>query len=248
LEHQELRAKVNDLRWYHTIDLGHGIVTNGIDNTPERLARLKLPQTFAGKSVLDIGAWDGFFSFESERRGAKRVVAADYYAWHGLGWGTKDGKAPFKLAHSTLKSRVEDVDIDVADISHERLGSFDVVLFLGVLYHLPNPLLSLERIAAVTREMLVVETVVDMVGITRPAAAFYPDRELNDDPTNWWGPNHAAVEGMLKAVGFARVETITPAPSAAFRAARALSHWMRGKNRLASAFRQDRAVFHAYRS
>ncbi len=74
----QLKSKVEALRWYHTIDLGRGIVTNGIDNTPLRLARLDLPSSFAGRSVLDIGAWDGFFSFEAERRGASRVVATDY--------------------------------------------------------------------------------------------------------------------------------------------------------------------------
>ncbi len=181
---EETRARVNVLRWYHTIDLGGGVVTNGVDNSPERLARLHLPDSLSGKSVLDIGAWDGFFSFEAERRGASRVVASDYYAWHGLGWGTGQGKTAFELARTVLGSRVEDIDIDVLDLAPERVGTFDVVLFLGVLYHLPNPLLALERVASVTNGMLILETVVDMVGIDRPAAAFYPDRELNGDPTN----------------------------------------------------------------
>ena len=131
--------------------------------------------------MLDIGAWDGFFSFEAERRGAARVVAADYYAWHGIGWGTHQGKAGFTLARECLASRVEDLDIDVMDLSPERVGTFDVVLFLGVLYHLRHPLLALERIASVTRELLIVETAVDMVGVRRPAVAFYPERELGDD-------------------------------------------------------------------
>ena len=243
----ELRQRVNALRWYHTIDLGQGLVTRGIDNTPERLARVRLPESLSGQSVLDIGAWDGFFSFEAERRRASRVVAADYYAWHGVGWGTGEGKAAFQLAREVLGSRVEDVDVDVMDLSPERVGSFNVVLFLGVLYHLPNPLLALERVASVTEDLLILETVVDMVGVTRPAAAFYPGRELSGDPTNWWGPNHAAVQGMLHSVGFTRVEVITPARSAAFRAARALFHRLKGKNDLLSAFRQDRAVFHAYK-
>jgi tRNA (mo5U34)-methyltransferase len=242
-----LQAHVNALRWYHTIDLGHGVITKGVDNTPERLARVQLPADLSGRSVLDIGAWDGFFSFEAERRGAARVVASDYYAWHGLGWGTSQGKAAFQLAREALSSRVEDVDVDLMDLRPDRIGSFDVVLLLGVLYHLPNPLLALERVAAVTKDLLILETVVDMVGISRPAAAFYPDKELNGDPTNWWGPNQAAVQGMLRSVGFSRVDVITPVPSAAFRAARALYHWSRGKNGLASAFRQDRAVFHAYK-
>ena len=207
-----------------------------------------LPQDLSGRSVLDIGAWDGFFSFEAERRHAARVVACDYYAWHGVGWGTGQGKAGFQLAREALHSHVEDVDADVTDLSAERVGRFDVVLFLGVLYHLPNPLLALERVAAVTSGLLILETVVDMVGITRPAAAFYSGRELGDDPTNWWGPNHAAVRDMLLSVGFGRVDVITPARSAAYRAARAGWHRLKGRNSLRQAFRQDRAVFHAYKT
>jgi tRNA (mo5U34)-methyltransferase len=248
MQRDELQGQVDALRWYHTIDLGHGVVTQGVDNSPERLARARLPASLAGRSVLDIGAWDGFFSFEAERRNAARVVAADHYAWHGTGWGTGRGKAGFELARTALGSRVEDVDIDVMDLSPERVGSFDVVLFLGVLYHLPDPLLALRRVASVTSGLLILETVVDMVGVRRPAAAFYPGRELNGDPTNWWGPNQAAVEGMLRSVGFARVDVITPQRSAGFRAARAVKHWLTGRNGLAQAFRQDRAVFHAYKA
>jgi tRNA (mo5U34)-methyltransferase len=248
MDKAELQSKVEALRWFHTIDMGHGIVTKGVENSPERLVRIQLPATLAGRSVLDIGAWDGFYSFEAERRQASRVVAADHYAWHGEGWGTGRGKAGFELARAALGSRVDDVDIDVMDLSPERVGSFDVVLFLGVLYHLRDPLRALERVSSVTKNMLILETVVDMVGISRPAAAFYPGRELNDDPTNWWGPNQAAVEGMLHSVGFTRVELITPTKSAPFRAARAAYHHLKGKNRFASAFRQDRAVFHAFKN
>jgi tRNA (mo5U34)-methyltransferase len=244
---QDLRMKADSLRWYHTIDLGQGVVTRGVDNSPERLALLHLPSDLSGRSVLDIGAWDGFFSFEAERRHAARVVATDHYAWHGTGWGTGQGKAGFQFARTVLNSRVEDHDLDVLDLSPDRIGSFDVVLFLGVLYHLPNPLLALERVASVTRGLLILETVVDMVGVSRPAAAFYPDRELNNDPTNWWGPNQAAVQGMLRSVGFDRVDVKTPVRSAGFRAARAVKHWLTGRNGLTSAFRQDRAVFHAYK-
>jgi tRNA (mo5U34)-methyltransferase len=239
----DLRSRVAGIRWYHTIDLGNGLVTPGADDTPVRLARLALPASLSGRSVLDIGAWDGFFSFEAERRGAARVVATDHYAWRGTGWSTKAG---FDLARSALGSRVEDVEIDVMDISPARVGTFDVVLFLGVLYHLRHPLLALERVAAVSHDLLIVETVVDLVGLGRPAMAFYPHRELNDDPTNWWAPNHAAMEGMLRDVGFRRVRAITPAPSAIYRGARGLMHAVKGKSPFNLAFRQDRAVFHAY--
>jgi tRNA (mo5U34)-methyltransferase len=243
--HGDLRSQVADLRWYHTIDLGNGVVTKGIDDTPIRLARLDMPTSFAGQTVLDIGAWDGFFSFEAERRGAARVVASDYYSWHGGGWGSKAG---FELARRTLGSQVEDVDIDVMDLSPDRVGVFDVVFFLGVLYHLRHPLLALERVASVTRKLLIVETVVDMVGIRRPALAFYPGRELNNDPTNWFAPNMPALDGMLKSVGFTQTRVVEPPPSMLFRAARAVAHRLRGQNTLSGAFRQDRAVVHALKS
>jgi tRNA (mo5U34)-methyltransferase len=241
-----LRQNVEAIRWYHTIDLGQGIVTKGVDDTALRLARIDLP-SLQGRTVLDIGAWDGFFSFEAERRGAARVLATDYYSWRGVGWGTGNGKAGFELARLALGSRVEDEDIDVMELSPERIGTFDVVLFLGVLYHLRHPLLALERVASVCRDLLVLETVVDMVGFRRPAMAFYPHRELNNDPTNWWGPNPPAVEGMLRTVGFERVQRVTPLPSFPRRAARAVMHHLTGKNRLGSAFRQDRAAFHAFK-
>jgi tRNA (mo5U34)-methyltransferase len=237
----DLQARAAAIRWYHSIDLGGGVITRGIDNSPHRLARIQLPPSLTGLTVLDIGAWDGFFSFECERRGAARVVAADYFSWHGAGWGTKAG---FTLAREVLGSRVEDVDIDVMDLSPERLGTFDLVLFLGVLYHLRHPFLALERVASVTRDRVILETVVDMVGFGRPALAMYPGRELNRDPTNWWGPNPAAVSGMLESLGFEEVKTVTPLPHAAHRAARAAYHALRGKNSLPEAFRQDRAVFH----
>ena len=239
-----LKERAAGIRWYHTIDLGHGIVTDGADNTPERLARLQLPSSFAGKTVLDVGAWDGFFSFEAERRGAARVVATDSYSWSGQGWGTKAG---FEFARAALGSRVEDLTIDVPDLSPERVGVFDVVFFLGVLYHVRHPLLALERVASVTRELLIVETVVDLLGYPRPAVAFYGGAELNRDPTNWWGPNIAATESMLRSVGFARVRVVTPARSMPYRALRAVYHKVQGKNGLRAAFRQDRAAFHAFK-
>jgi tRNA (mo5U34)-methyltransferase len=96
----------------------------------------------------------------------------------------------------------------------------------------------------VTRERLILETVVDMVGFRRPAVAFYPKSELNNDPTNWWGPNIPAVCGMLESVGFEEVTTVTRLPNAGYRAARAAYHQLRGKNTLRQAFRQDRATFH----
>jgi tRNA (mo5U34)-methyltransferase len=169
------------------------------------------------------------------------VLATDSFSWGGGGWGSQAG---FNLARRTLGSKVEDLRIDVMDLSPERVGSFDVVLFLGVLYHLRHPLLALERIASVSRGLLIVETVVDMLDCSRPAAAFYPDRELNNDPTNWWAPNLPALHGMLHAAGYGSVETISPPPSAGYRTARAWYRRLRGRTG-AEGLAQDRAVVHA---
>src|SRR5262249_3128748 len=92
------------------------------------------------------------------------------------------------------------------DITPERVGVFDLVLFLGVLYHMPHPLLALERVASVTGKQLILETLVDLTDHDRPVLAFYPGTECCNDPTNWFGPNRAAVEAMLRVVGFQRIE------------------------------------------
>ena len=105
--------------WFHTIDLGHGIVTAGRDESPRKLGWIQLPGDLRGRTVLDVGAWDGFFSFECERRGADRVVALDGPAWQAPEWGpggfgTRSG---FDLARRALGSRVEDVELELDAIS-----------------------------------------------------------------------------------------------------------------------------------
>jgi tRNA (mo5U34)-methyltransferase len=203
---QDLRAEIDRIKWWHPIDLGGGIVTPGIDVTPARLAEIEMPEDLSGLTVLDIGAWDGFFSFEAERRGAERVLAVDSFCWDGGGWGTKRG---FELARRALGSRVEDKWIEVLDLSPDTVGVFDVVLFLGILYHMKHPLLALERVASVTRRQLIMQTQVDMLALDRPAIAFYPGTELNGDPTNWCAPNPPALRAMLETVGFRKVEILS---------------------------------------
>src|SRR5262245_27228110 len=99
-----LRAEVASIQWHHSIDLGHGIVTPGGDDSAKKLARLGLPSSLHGKSVLDVGAWDGFFSFEAERRGARPVLATDSFVWRR---GCPTGKRGFELARRVLGSQVD---------------------------------------------------------------------------------------------------------------------------------------------
>jgi len=235
MDRAELAKAVAAIRWAHRIDLGQGVVTPGIWNTPEMLERLQLPADLTGQTVLDAGCWDGFYSFEAERRGAQRVLATDSFTWQRKSWGSKEG---FKLARHVLDSKVEDRDLDILDLSPETAGVFDVVLFLGVLYHMKHPMMALERVASVTRRLLVIETVIDLLYVPGKALRFYQGDELDHDDSNWFGPTPAAVEAMLRATGFARVQRVWPP-------AGRLLLW-RGLSLLGSRVIK-RAVFHAYK-
>lgn len=209
MDKKEIEREIAKVHWYHSIDLGGGIVTPGIAQNANGWKFLGLPDDLSGKTVLDIGAWDGFYSFEAERRGASRVLATDSFVWEGKTWGSKAG---FDLARKLLDSKVEDRLIDVLELCPEEVGVFDVVLFLGVLYHMRHPLLALEKVCSVTRGLAVVESEVDMLDFPRPAMAFYPGRELANDPTSWVGPNLAGIEALLKAAGFRKTQLINKSP------------------------------------
>jgi tRNA (mo5U34)-methyltransferase len=235
----EVQREVARIRWFHRIDLGNGIVTPGVDNTPEKLKTLGLPADLTGTTVLDVGAWDGFFSFEAERRGARRVLATDDFCWSGPGWGTKAG---FDLVHRVRGSKVESKEIGVLELSPETVGVFDLVLFLGVLYHMPHPLLALERVASVTGKQLILETGVDMTWFRKPLMAFYPGAEAAGDSTNWWGPNPAAVQAMLRTVGFRTVRVYSKLATP-----RAVARSLRETVSSRRLFLISRFVFHAWR-
>jgi len=239
----DLKKRVDRIRWWHTIDLGGGIVTPGASDNLRTLTQLGLPERLDGKTVLDVGAWDGFFSFEAERRGAARVLATDSFVWQAEGWGSKAG---FELAHEVLHSKVEDLTIDPLDLSPGRIGRFDLVLFLGVLYHMRHPQLALERIFSVTGNQLILETHVDLLTIPRPAIALYPHGELDGDPTSVCGPNPAAVEAMLGAVGFRNVKVVSRYSLLRTVAGGVLTRIRKGNKALVTVERR-RMVFHAWR-
>ena len=200
----KLSTQVQRYFWFHSIDLGNGVVTPGKKSSKVLRAEADAifgPLDLHGKSVLDVGAWNGYFSFEAKRRQARRVLATDHHCWSP----EIQGRTTFDLARTTLKLDVEGMDIDVPDLSPDRVGQFDVVLFLGVFYHLVDPIRALQNLAAVTKDVAVIETHLDLRAMDRPAMVFYPGTELNNDPTNWWGPNRQCVEALLKIVGFERV-------------------------------------------
>ncbi len=237
---EELEAMAKSLEfWWHSIDLGQGVITQGW-KTPDVLVKeleaLRLPD-LSGKTVLDIGAYDGFFSFEAEKRGARRVVALDHYVWsldlpkHIQYWreckergivplpnestpywqpDRLPGKRGYDVAHKALHSKVKTVVGDFMTMNLDSLGTFDVVLFLGVLYHMENPFASLRRLASVTNGVAIIEThAIAVPGYEHlELCEFYSSNQLNGDVSNWWGPNLKALEGMCRAAGFAHVEVV----------------------------------------
>jgi SAM-dependent methyltransferase len=151
-------------------------------------------------SVIDIGAWNGAFTFAAARRGAREILAADSFVWTHPGFR---GKEAFDFAKNSLRlSNIETKLIEVRDISPQTVGQFDVALFLGVLYHLPSPLEGLERAASVARECLVVETQTDLNDIERPALVYYPGSSLSNDDTNYFGPNVPFLIETLRELEF----------------------------------------------
>jgi tRNA (mo5U34)-methyltransferase len=201
-----LGLAVARLVWFHQIDFGDGIVSYG--RAPAAALKAQADVYFRdsikGKSVLDIGCWDGFNSFEAHKRGASRVLATDHFTWND-GWG--DPRA-FELARQHIAPEVEVQEIAADELSLEKVGPFDVVLFLGVFYHLRHPFAVLERIAPIATERLIVETHLDARSDPRPTMIFYPGSELGGDHTNWCGPNAACVTAMMIDLGFRSVEFV----------------------------------------
>ena len=230
--------------WFHSIDCGEGIVTNGRKDLillQNELRQMSLPDLH-GKSVLDIGAWDGFFSFAAEELGADRVLALDHSVWsmdlseqqkywseckkkniipkpyHVIPghWnpGTLPGKKGFDTAHRIKNSSVEQVVGDFMTIDPLEIGQFDIVFFLGVLYHLEEPLRGLKRLSMFARELAVIETAaVYMKGYEdNSLLEFYETNELGGDIGNWFAPNLAGLKKLCGAAGFKRVKVMSAYP------------------------------------
>jgi len=216
--------------WWHSIHLGDGFVTPGhkpLSVLQDELACIQLPDVH-GKTVLDIGAWDGYFSFAAEQQGASRVVALDYWTWatnpaaivNRTGssavptWDPArlPGKEGFEIARDTLGSNVESVFADLHVLDPSELGQFDVVLLLGVLYHTRYPVEMLEKVAALTREIMIVETESFTIPGFEDAqlGQFFETDELAGDDSNWWSLTEPAIAGMCRASGFSGVTFLPP--------------------------------------
>ena len=206
---QTLQQEIDALRWFHQIDFGNGVLSPGGIKAGKirRVERAVFgPLKIAGKSVLDIGCWDGAYSIAASRLGAARVLATDHYVWNE---GPGDRRA-FELARNRLAPNVEDLDIPVEELTEARVGRFDVVLFLGVFYHLRHPFAALEQVARLAKDVLVVETRMTQLVNPAPVMQFHPDASLEGDPTNWWTPNRTCMEALLTDLGFRHIRFTRP--------------------------------------
>ena len=213
----EIQARVLELgSWFHNLDLG-GVQTapnHFLGDYPANKWRnfsQAIPADLSGATVLDIGCNAGFYSIEMKRRGASRVVAIDF---------DDNYLAQARFAAEVCQAEIEFHQLSVYDVA--KLGErFDLVLFLGVFYHLRHPLLALDLIHEhVARELLIFQSMQRGTDELEPVAEDYPFRQTQifgapgfprmhfiehsyaGDPTNWWIPNRACVEALLRSAGF----------------------------------------------
>lgn len=221
----EIRDNIQKLgKWFHNIDL------NGVQTAPNHFlgdypnVKFKnfekaIPEDLTGKTVLDIGCNAGFYSIEMKRRGAERVIGID---------SDERYLAQARYASKVLETDIEFRNMSVYDVA--SLGEkFDVVIFMGVFYHLRHPLLALDLLYEnVVKDLLVFQSMQrgsDKVELfqtdydfwqtdifhshTFPKMYFIEHRYSND-PTNWWIPNRGCMEAMLRSSGFKIIEHPEP--------------------------------------
>lgn len=211
LTHEEARRELASLSfWRHRIEVLPGLWTPGRDDVRPEISRLGIPADLTGRRLLDVGASDGGFSFECERRGADVVAIDDESSLAGNGNG-------FRVAARVLGSKADYVARGIEQLDPEVDGLFDDVLLVNVLYHLRNPILALDRLASVTRpggrlflktyyrtdvRVWVRRRCLGFDMDSRPKFWFFPNSELAEDPTNWFAPNKKALEGLLAVTGW----------------------------------------------
>ena len=216
-----IEGRVKQLgKWFHNLDL------RGVQTAPHHFLgdypRVKfkrfahaLPEDLSGKTVLDIGCNAGFYSIEMKRRGADRVLAVDFDETY--------------LDQARFAAEVSEMEIEFRKLSVYDVGElgerFDVVIFMGVLYHLRHPLLALDLIREhVAKDLLFFQTMQrgsDAVFETEQdydfneteifedhdfPCAYFIEKQYSQDPTNWWVPNRSCAEAMLRSAGFKIIE------------------------------------------
>ena len=206
-----LQAEVERYPWYHTLELGDGVVTDGMFDHRPHMQHYPLPADLTGKRCLDVATMDGYWAFEMERRGAASVTALDLEDPSQLDWPAAlrgedqtmdETKAQrFALAKEALGSNVERVLMSAYDLSPE-LGTFDFVFCGDLLLHLKDPITPVENIRSVCTGSAVIVNVIKKFRLyeKRPMA------ELDGiDVFQWWITNLEGLVRIVRAAGFAEV-------------------------------------------
>ena len=198
--------------WFQRVEVFPGYFSPGWDDPAEnKLPYYGLPEDLSGLRVLDIGCAEGFFAFEAERRGAREVIGIDSFP---------DSVRRFGIVKEARQSSANAFLMNVYDLEPKRLGTFDLVLFYGVFYHLKHPQLALERIRSICTGTLLFQTHVfeEPAVKDEPTARFYPHGMLSGlqgehfDPTVFWLFNGACCVAMLDHVGFTDLEVVSENP------------------------------------
>lgn len=179
-------------RWYQRYEIHPGVVTPGSSDVELAFAQLDLPASLAGKRVLDLGASDGFYTLQCLRRGAE-VVAYDYRPRDFSGFAVMEQVAGVRVRH---------VCDNFYNLAAHELGDFDIVLCLGLLYHLADPLRTLWLLRRLCRERLYLETEALPAGDSEPLLRYCTADSYKGDVTNYFLPNGPALRAMLEDFGF----------------------------------------------
>jgi tRNA (mo5U34)-methyltransferase len=205
--------------WYHKIELPGGIVTPGW--APIDANAYLVPTDLTGKRVLDVGAWDGYWTFEALKRGAREVVAIDDFSDFLSSLDSRQGWDSFDLCRDALgysEAQCQRHDMSVYDLTEAQFGRFDHVFCFGVLYHLRHPLLALDTLAALCDEAIFIESAIlddyspyrGGIGHGYPdgqmVMEFYPDKQYGNNDTNYWVPTLHCLGHMVRSAGFAHVD------------------------------------------
>lgn len=205
----KFEKEMNDIWWWHRVRIGDYVTKGKNPESQDTFDNLGLPDDMTNMTVLDIGAWDGFYSFACEERGAL-VTASDKLVWQGmdLGNGCTPSDDGFNFAHKHRNSNVTKLIASVEELDPKVHGKFDIVLMLGVIYHATDPIGYLRKAKDMSNDLVVIETHVDLMELEYPAARYYIGNELNNDGTNYWGPNALAVRGMMHDLGYKNVTEV----------------------------------------
>lgn len=218
-EQKALYEIIDPIQWYHSIDLGHGVVTPGFFDHRPRLDHYHLPESLEGKRVLDVATFDGFWALEFEKRGASEVVAVDLARVGQIDLApsvrasmTEDElKAPlgngFRAVRQILGSNVKREEISVYDLSPERIGRFDFVFCSDLLIHLQNPVRALQAIHSVCDGSAQFVELCDMSMQRHGPYNLLNYMGAKSDHI-WWNFGEGTLMEMIRDAGFAQVEEI----------------------------------------